>query len=81
MSETDGFRSAVQRAQREFFAANAPPIPSVVINAYIEHLQLDEPEDMRMPWNVGTLRAIAKQEARWRRVFADEMAKELERTL
>lgn len=67
--------------RRELFAAHAPPVPSVVIDAYISQLQLDEPEEMKIPWNAVTLRALAKQEARWRRVFAEEMIKELERTV
>jgi hypothetical protein len=65
--------------RRDFFVAHAPPLPPVVYAAYVEHLQQEDPDAMNLPWNEGVLRAIARQEARWRSVFADEMIRELDR--
>lgn len=67
--------------RRDFFVAHAPPLPPVVYAAYVEHLQQEDPDAINLPWNEGVLRSLATQEARWRRVFADEMIRELERKL
>lgn len=72
-------REAVDR--RDYFAAHAPYLPRIIADSWERHVATDEPDAMTMPWNEWVMEKLAVQEARWRRVFADRLIKELDRKI
>lgn len=58
---------------RDYFAAHAPPVPTIAAEAYLDSLKINEPEAMEIPWNGWVLERLAVQERRWRYAYADAM--------
>lgn len=65
--------------RRDYLAAHAPPLPRNIAIAWERHVAMDTPDAMKMPWNEYVMNQLAVQEARWRRIFADQMIQELDR--
>lgn len=72
-------RDAMDR--RDYLAANAPPLPRNIAIAWERHVAMDTPDAMKMPWSEYVMNQLAVQEARWRRICADQMIRELDRKI
>ncbi len=71
MNQSLGAKPSVEL--HDYFAAHAPPIPTIAIEAYIAMLKANDPELCEIPWNGAMLKNLAIQERRWRYAYADEM--------
>lgn len=60
---------------RDYFMAHAPALPQAVLSDFIKGKEQDEAWKKTPRWNEGWLEAIAYQEARWRKTYADAMLK------
>jgi hypothetical protein len=69
----DGGSANTEITVRDYFAANAPPLPEVVREHYDQFLKQDHLGSGELAWSGGILNMIAAQEARWRTAYADAM--------
>lgn len=58
---------------RDLFLLHAPPMPAPCMDAYLEHLRINDNDLFYPEWNDWLLNKIARQECRWREIFADAM--------